>query len=119
VWEFSLVTTADAPPEQLWAAVGTETAAGRGRWVRVTVEDCSPPRRFANVARMPLVRVRTVHEFEPVGRGTRVRVVVQSSGPLGLLWGCLFGERHARGVAEWTHRFVGPDRQPDPAAAVA
>jgi len=109
VWEFTLVTTADAPPERLWGL----TAAAADRAGRRTTEDSRPPTRYAEESALPLVRVVTVHEFEPAGAGTRVRVTIRYRGPLALLWGSLFGQRQARELAERTRRLVGQARRED------
>ena len=106
MWEYTLVTTADAPPERLWGLIA-DRADFRA------VADSRPPTRFAEVAALPLVRVLTVHEFEPAGAGTRVRVTIRYRGPLALLWGSLFGQRRARELAERTRRLVGQARRED------
>src|SRR5262245_30422294 len=99
MWEQTLVTTADVPAEGLWeviaavedwplwdAEVESAWVVGEigsravvvvkpreGSPVRLRIEEFSPPRRFGYVVGLPLARLRTLLEFEPVDAGTRIR----------------------------------------------
>jgi hypothetical protein len=134
MWEHTLVTTADVSAERLWEVIADvpnwptwqrdvefagPTAVGvgpilvraNGALARQMVEEFSPPTRFACLSRRPLARIRTVHEFEPDGRETRVRVTLQVFGPLGFLYRRLAGEEQADRLAEQTRRLIGRARQ--------
>lgn len=135
MWEYTLVTTADVPPDDLWAVisegsnrpewnpdvaavsvkeplrpgVGYELRTRGGRTVRLTVEDCSPPYRFAETVRLPFARVRTAYQFTPDGTGSVVRVTLRVSGPLGFLWRRVF--KWESDLAGRAHRFISYTRR--------
>jgi hypothetical protein len=72
--------------------------------MRVEVADA--PRRFADVALLPLARMRTMHEFIPSGAATTVRVTIEVSGPLAFLWDRIVARKQAAGAEAQTRRFV-------------
>jgi cobalt-zinc-cadmium efflux system membrane fusion protein len=132
MWKRVAITTVDVPAEDLWEVAadvrrwpewdpaieavsqadevrpgGVFVVQARGgRQLRIEVEECSPPRHFAYVTRLPLARLRVMYEFEPVGAGTRFRVAVQLSGPLTPLWRRLLGEAQASVISEKARRLV-------------
>ncbi len=70
-----------------------------GKPVALTVEACEPPRLFADLARLPLVRMTSRHELESVAEGrTRLRHVIETSGPLAWLWDRLVARKIAAGL---------------------
>jgi hypothetical protein len=50
--------------------------------------------------------IPTAHSFERLGAGSRVRVTVDTTGPLAFLWDRLIARKLAAGAAEQTRRFV-------------
>jgi len=126
-------TVVDVPPEQLFAAIidiprwpewdaeliSTEQGAGLlqtgsrfalkpkgGPRVAMTVEAIEAPRLFADVARLPLARMRTRHDFERLSHGTRIRITIETTGFLAFLWDRLVARKQAAGAAEQTRRFA-------------
>lgn len=77
-----------------------------GPRVAMTVEAVERPKLFADVAHLPLARMRTVHEFERADGGTRVRVTIETTGPLAFLWDRMIAKKQAAGAADQTRRFV-------------
>jgi hypothetical protein len=102
----------DTPPDKLWRAIvdvrrwpewdtgldaielAGELPPGRrhtlrprgGPAVRMSVEAMERPRRFVDVAHLPLATMRGSHEFVTEPMGTRVRVTIEVWGPLGFFW---------------------------------
>jgi hypothetical protein len=125
-------TMSDLPPSQLYAAItdvarwpewdeeieGIEiagpAAAGstfalkpRGRAaVKLRVETMAPPYRFADMAYLPLARLRTEHAFIPTPTGTLVRSTVEISGPLARFWDRPLARCYREGAARQTRRFL-------------
>jgi hypothetical protein len=77
-----------------------------GPRVTLVVEAIEAPERFVDVARLPFARLRTTHDFERVAGGTRVRLTIETAGPLAFLWDRLVARKQAAGAAEQTRRFV-------------
>ncbi len=102
MWEYALALTVNVPAERLWTVLECQ----HGSRSRLTIQEVSPPQRFAVLASLPLTRVETVHEFDPTERGTRVRVTIRYSGLLGAFWAYLTGARRCRRVCEQTRRLV-------------
>jgi hypothetical protein len=140
MWECALVTTADAPPEALWAVAAdlpnwpawqpgvaaVRTADGRpvlvpetGRPVRLTVAESAPPHRLVVDARLFLARARTTYEFAPAAGGTRVRVRVRLLGPLQMAYRDALGGRLDRELSAMVRRLAERARAAAPASAVA
>jgi uncharacterized protein YndB with AHSA1/START domain len=74
-----------------------------GPRVAMTVEAADAPARFVDVSHLPLARMRTSHEFSATPAGTRVRVVIEVTGPLAFLWDRLVARAQAAGVEAQTH----------------
>lgn len=64
------------------------------------------PSRYADVCRMPLAVMRTCHTLIPDGRGARIRVDIEITGPLAGIWGRLVGRKHAAGLPAQTALFI-------------
>lgn len=77
-----------------------------GPTVSMQVEAAQAPYRFADVARLPLARMRTVHEFTTVGPETLITIVIEMFGPLGFLWDRLVARKQAAGTAAQTQRLI-------------
>jgi hypothetical protein len=73
-----------------------------GPTVSMTLEVAEAPRRFVDVSHLPLARMRTSHELEPVGNGTRLVMRIEVSGPLGWLWDRLIARDLAAGAEAQT-----------------
>jgi len=125
-------TTSDLPPSQLYAAIAdvarwpewddeiegieidglAETGSTfalkpRGRAaVKLRVETMVEPYRFADVAYLPLARLRTEHAFIPTPTGTLVRSTVEISGPLARFWDRPLARSYSEGAARQTRRFL-------------
>jgi hypothetical protein len=91
------------------------------RAVRLKVETMVAPYRFADVAYLPLARLRTEHSFIPIPDGTLVRSVVEIRGPLARFWDRLLSGDYRASAAEQTRRFLafaanwnGPAQAPTP-----
>lgn len=78
-----------------------------GPRVAMTVDAIEAPTLFADVARLPLARMRTAHAFERLPHGTRIRVTIETTGLLAFLWDRLVARKQAAGAAEQTQRFAG------------
>ena len=65
----------------------------------MSIEHAEPPRRFVDVAHLPLGKMRTCHEFIEEGAGTRVRVTLDVWGPLAFAWDRLIARKQAAGAA--------------------
>lgn len=125
-------TKSDLPPEQLYRALadvarwpewddeieaieidGTAEAGcifalkPRGRdAVRLRVETMVEPYRFADLAYLPLARMRTEHSFIPTPDGTLVRNTVEITGLLASFWDRPLAQSYAEGAARQTRRFL-------------
>ncbi len=113
MWEHTLVTTTDVPAGRLWAVV-TEPRS-RSVWAgdgadAGAIEEAVPAARAVFVTRRLLSRLRTVYEFESDPAGTRIRVAVRLSGPLGFLRRRA-GEESAERLAERTRQLVQRARE--------
>lgn len=70
------------------------------------IEAAEAPRRFVDLAMLPLARMRTIHEFASVDRDTLVIVVIEVFGPLAFLWDRLVARRQAADTAGQTQRLI-------------
>jgi hypothetical protein len=77
-----------------------------GPEVAMEIVEASAPTRFVDVARLPLARMRTGHDFRETGDGTVVTVTIEVGGPLGFLWDRIVARAQAEGAAEQTRRFI-------------
>lgn len=82
-----------------------------GPRLSMQVAEFTPPVRYADICRLPLARMITVHELQPHATGTRIVVSLRFEGPLGWVWGRLIGQQHAQGLPTQTRRFVTRARQ--------
>jgi uncharacterized protein YndB with AHSA1/START domain len=122
----------NAAPERLWLAVADvrrwpdwdadletvevkgEVAPGSrfrlkprgGPVVAMSVEAMEPPRRFVDVAHLPLAKMRTSHEFCAEPGGTRIRMTIEVWGLLGPLWDFLVARKQAEGAGAQTEALV-------------
>lgn len=129
---YSYETTSDLPPERLFNALadiaswpqwddGIEAIAfegpaergavfalkPRGRQaVKLKVETMVEPYRFADVAYLPLARIRTEHSFIPTPGGTLVRSTVEIRGILARFWDRTLTQDYREGAARQTRRFL-------------
>jgi ligand-binding SRPBCC domain-containing protein len=77
-----------------------------GPAVTMSVETMESPRCFVDVAHLPLAKMRTSHEFGAEPGGTRIRLTIQVSGPLGLLWDLLIARKQSKEARGQTEAFV-------------
>ncbi len=70
--------------------------------VQLTIEAAEPCSVFRDVAHLPLAKMTTTHEFQPAEGGTRVRVRIDVSGPLGFLWDRIVARKQAQGLQAQT-----------------
>ncbi len=73
-----------------------------GPAVTISIETLEPPARFVDVAHLPLAKMRTTHELNGGPAGTRVRVSIQVSGPLAILWDLVLARKQVSGAAAQT-----------------
>lgn len=74
--------------------------------VKMTVEEALAGRRFSDLAQLPLAKMRTRHDFEPLGEGTRLRVTIEVFGPLAFLWDRLVAQKQVAGLERQVSAFV-------------
>ena len=77
-----------------------------GPEVAMLVEAADAPGRFADVALLPLARLRTVHEFTACGAGTAVRTTIEVTGPLAFLWDRIVVRKQAASAEAQTKAFL-------------
>jgi len=77
-----------------------------GPTVPMLIETLEAPRRFVDLAFLPLAKMRTASEFAPTAGGTHVRVSIEIFGPLALLWDLLVARKLAADCAQQTKRFI-------------
>lgn len=77
-----------------------------GPTVKLTVEVARANAVFSDLAQLPLAKMRTRHEFEPVELGTRVRVTIEVFGLLAFLWDRVVARPQAVGLADRTQAFI-------------
>ena len=93
-------------PERPVAGTRFSLVPNGGPRVAMLVEAIEPPGRFVDVALLPLARMRTSHLFDPAEGGTRLRLTIETSGPLALFWDRLVARKQARGAAQQTRKFL-------------
>ena len=74
------------------------------------IGDFAPPTTYSDICRMPLARMKTLHELIP-GPQTTMRVTIEIHGPLARLWGRLVGRTHAAGLPDQTQRILAAARK--------
>jgi hypothetical protein len=83
-----------------------------GSAVELTVEALEPPALFVDRAKLPLARMVSRHELLPAEGGrTRLRHVIETSGPLGWLWDRLVARKIAAGLPRQAERMAGYARR--------
>ena len=103
-WDSELETTSfDAP---LRAGSPFMLKPKGGPKVAMRIEEIESPRRFVDLAFLPLAKMRTATEFEPSAAGTRIRVVIEVFGPLAFLWDRIVARKRAADCEQQTRQFV-------------
>jgi hypothetical protein len=75
------------------------------------VEALEPPALFVDRAKLPLAWMVSRHELLPAEGGrTRLRHVIETSGPLGWLWDRLVARKIAAGLPRQAERMAGHAR---------
>lgn len=99
--------TIDQPPAAGVPFIQMPMGGPRLKFVIGTFE---PPSRYADVCRMPLATMRTLHMPIPTAAGTTIRVDIEFTGPLAPVGGRLVGRKHAAGLPAQTERFINGAR---------
>jgi uncharacterized protein YndB with AHSA1/START domain len=113
-WDGELETTSfDAP---LRAGSHFMLKPKGGPKVAMRIEQVEEPRRFVDLAYLPLAKMRTSTEFLPcaisTGRnGTRIRIVIEVFGPLAFLWDRIVARKLAADCEHQTGQFVAAAEQ--------
>ena len=103
-WDSDLETTSfDAP---LAAGSPFMLKPKGGPKVAMRIVEVEAPRRFVDLAFLPLAKMRTSTEFLPCANGTRVRVVIEVFGPLAFLWDRLLARKLAADCEHQTSQFI-------------
>jgi hypothetical protein len=104
-WDSELETTRlDAP---LRAGSPFMLKPKGGPKVAMRIEAVESPRRFVDLALLPLAKMRTSTEFLPgASAGTRIRVVIEVFGPLAFLWDRIVARRLAADCEQQTRAFI-------------
>jgi uncharacterized protein YndB with AHSA1/START domain len=118
-WDSELETTSiDAP---LRAGSPFMLKPKGGPKVAMRIEEVEEPRRFVDLAFLPLAKMRTSTEFLPsatsTGNGTRIRVVIEVFGPhsaskdareraIAFLWDRIVARKLAADCEQQTRQFV-------------
>lgn len=74
--------------------------------VKLVVTRAQAPECFEDVALLFLGRMRTRHRYTADGAGTRIRIEIETAGPLGWLWDRLVARGQAAGAAASTQAFI-------------
>ena len=77
-----------------------------GPEVAMLVEAAEAPHRFVDLAKLPLARMRTSHEFTSVGHETLITIVIEVFGPLAFLWDRIVARPQAADTARQTQRLI-------------
>jgi len=77
-----------------------------GPKVAMTVETADAPRRFADCARLPFARMRTLHEFTSENGETLITIVIEVFGPLAFLWDRIVARNQAADAEKQTQRLI-------------
>ena len=84
-----------------------------GPKVSMRIEEVDAPRRFVDMALLPLAKMRTSTEFLPSANGTRIRIVIEVFGPLAFLWDRIVARKLAADCEQQTRAFiVAAERRP-------
>jgi uncharacterized protein YndB with AHSA1/START domain len=112
-WDSELETTSfDAP---LRAGSPFMLKPKGGPKVAMRIEQVEEPRRFVDLAYLPLAKMRTSTEFlscaTSAGSGTRIRIVIEVFGPLAFLWDRIVARKLAADCEHQTGQFVAAAEQ--------
>jgi hypothetical protein len=77
-----------------------------GPKVSMQIEEVDAPRRFVDMALLPLAKMRTSTEFLPAANGTRIRVTVEVFGPLAFFWDRVVARKLAADCEQQTRAFI-------------
>jgi hypothetical protein len=103
-WDSELETTfLDAP---LAAGSPFMLKPKGGPKVSMRIEALEAPRRFVDMALLPLAKMRTSTEFLPSANGTRIRVVIEVFGPLAFFWDRVVARKLAADCEQQTQAFI-------------
>jgi hypothetical protein len=103
-WDSELEATAlDAP---LAAGSPFMLKPKGGPKVSMRIEEVDAPRRFVDLALLPLAKMRTSTEFLPAANGTRIRVVIEVFGPLAFFWDRVVARKLAADCEQQTRAFI-------------
>jgi Polyketide cyclase / dehydrase and lipid transport len=110
-WDDELEATAfDAP---LAAGSPFMLKPKGGPKVSMRIEEVEAPRRFVDMALLPLAKMRTSTEFLPSADGTRIHIVIEVFGPLAFLWDRIVARKLAADCEQQTRAFiVAAERRP-------
>jgi Polyketide cyclase / dehydrase and lipid transport len=76
-----------------------------GPRVKMEITAADEPRRFADVAHLPLAKMRTDHVFEEGDGETRMILTIVVSGPLAFLWDRVIARKQAAGAEDHARVF--------------
>jgi Polyketide cyclase / dehydrase and lipid transport len=108
-WDSELETTSFDGP--LWVGSPFILKPKSGPKVAMRIEQVEAPRRFVDLAFLPLATMRTSTELPPCAAGTRIRVVIEVFGPLAFLWDRIVARKLAAGCEHQTTQFVAATKQ--------
>ncbi|MCW3058627.1 MAG: hypothetical protein JWQ02_448 [Capsulimonas sp.] len=109
-----------------WVRIEGDIKAGRcfvlkpkgGPNVRMSVEQIQSPNLLADIAHLPLAKMRTIHELFPSEGGTTVRFTIEIWGILGFFWRKIVGENQIAGAHGQIEAMIGYARKQMQAAGV-
>ena len=103
-WDSEIETTSfDAP---LGAGSRFVLKPRGGPKVSMLIEQVEVPRRFVDIALLPLAKMRTCSEFLPSADGTHIRISIEVFGPLAFLWDRVVARKLADDCEHQTKRFI-------------
>jgi Polyketide cyclase / dehydrase and lipid transport len=77
-----------------------------GPKVAMRIEHVEAPRRFVDLAFLPLAKMRTSTEFLPAANGTCIRVTIEVFGPLAFFWDRVVARKLAADCEQQTQAFI-------------
>jgi uncharacterized protein YndB with AHSA1/START domain len=108
-WDSDLETTAFDAPLEPGSTFMLKPKGGPK--VAMRIVELEAPRRFVDLAFLPLAKMRTATEFLPCAGGTRVRVAIEVFGPLAFLWDRILARKLAADCEHQTKRFIAAAEQ--------
>ncbi len=76
-----------------------------GPKVKMEITAADEPRRFSDMAHLPLAKMRTDHLFEEKNGATLMTLIITISGPLAFFWDHIIARKQAAGSAEHAKAF--------------